>query len=47
MFASAQLLCNWREQRSSNKDDIYFSVTGMVGECIARGWPASGFIFAP
>jgi hypothetical protein len=32
MFASAQLLRNWREQRPSNQGDLGLSVTGEVRE---------------
>jgi hypothetical protein len=31
LFALAQLLRNWREQRPSNEGDLYSSVTGEVG----------------
>jgi hypothetical protein len=31
VFAPARLLRNWREQRPSNQDDLYSSVTGEVG----------------
>jgi hypothetical protein len=38
MFAPAQLLRNWREQRPSNKGDLDSSVTGRMGESLTRGW---------
>jgi hypothetical protein len=34
MFAHAQLLSNWREQRPSNKGDLESSVTGESGSVL-------------
>jgi hypothetical protein len=38
MFAPAQLLRNWREQRPSNMGDLNSSVRGRLVESVARGW---------
>jgi hypothetical protein len=46
IFAPAQLLRIWREQRPSNKDDLDSNVTGDVSESLLyRDGPASGLIF--
>jgi hypothetical protein len=37
MFAPAQLLRNWREQRPSNQGDLASSVTGEVGRIYYTG----------
>jgi hypothetical protein len=46
MFAFAQLLRIWREQRPSNKDDLDSSVMGEGWESLLLGGgPASDLIF--
>jgi hypothetical protein len=49
MFAPAQLLRNWREQRPSSQGDLISNVTGEVGKVylLHGGRPASDFIFVP
>jgi hypothetical protein len=37
MFAPAQLLSNWLEQRPSNQGDLDLSVTGVVGRVYYTG----------
>jgi hypothetical protein len=37
MFASAQLLSNWRDQRPSNQDDLDSTVTGKAGRVYYTG----------
>jgi hypothetical protein len=48
MFAPAQLLRNWHEQRPSNKGDFDSSVPeDRVGEIFIRGGTVPDFIFVP
>jgi hypothetical protein len=49
VFASAQLLRNWREQRPSSQGDVNSSVTGEAGRAylLHRGGPSSDIIFVP
>jgi hypothetical protein len=47
MFAPAQLLRNWSEQRPSNKDDLDSSVTGEVGRVYYTGVDLLLFFFVP
>jgi hypothetical protein len=43
IFAPAQLLRNWREQRPSNQDDLDSVSRGRLGESITRGWTSFWF----
>jgi hypothetical protein len=47
MYAPAQRLRNWREQRPSNQSDLDSSVSGDVGRAYYMGLPAVDFIFVP
>jgi hypothetical protein len=38
MFTPAHILCNWREQRPSNKGDLGSSVTREVAKVCCTGW---------
>jgi hypothetical protein len=45
VFASAQLLWNWLEQRPSNKGDLESSTAVRMGTPITQGWPRFRFNF--